>query len=78
MECGGVAQLGERQLCKLNVVGSIPSTSTKKEPHKRLPWMRERYISLIRQSELGRGRDTSRSPSEFRFGLPLMGMFLDN
>ena len=25
---GGVAQLGERQLCKLNVVGSIPSTST--------------------------------------------------
>lgn len=27
---GGVAQLGERQLCKLNVVGSIPSTSTSK------------------------------------------------
>ena len=31
MKCGGVAQLGERQLCKLNVVGSIPSTSTKRE-----------------------------------------------
>ena len=28
---GGVAQLGERQLCKLDVVGSIPSTSTKFE-----------------------------------------------
>ena len=25
---GGVAQLGERQLCKLDVVGSIPITST--------------------------------------------------
>ena len=26
---GGVAQLGERQLCKLDVAGSIPVTSTK-------------------------------------------------
>lgn len=26
--CGGVAQLGERQLCKLEVAGSIPVTST--------------------------------------------------
>ena len=25
---GAVAQLGERQLCKLDVVGSIPSSST--------------------------------------------------
>ena len=25
---GGIAQLGERQLCKLDVVGSIPSAST--------------------------------------------------
>lgn len=25
---GGVAQLGERQLCKLDVIGSIPFTST--------------------------------------------------
>lgn len=27
---GDVAQLGERQLCKLDVVGSIPSISTKR------------------------------------------------
>ncbi len=25
---GGVAQLGERELCKLEVIGSIPFTST--------------------------------------------------
>ncbi len=27
--CGAIAQLGERQLCKLDVVGSIPTGSTK-------------------------------------------------
>ena len=29
IDYGGVAQLGERELCKLEAVGSIPSTSTK-------------------------------------------------
>ena len=29
---GAVAQLGERELCKLEVVGSIPSSSTRKPP----------------------------------------------
>ena len=28
IQCGGVAQLGERLLCKQEVVGSIPITST--------------------------------------------------
>lgn len=27
-QCGGVAQLGEHQLCKLGVVGSMPIAST--------------------------------------------------
>lgn len=27
-ELGGLAQLGERQLCKLDVIGSIPISST--------------------------------------------------
>jgi hypothetical protein len=29
LEIGGVAQLGERLLCKQDVIGSIPFTSTK-------------------------------------------------
>ena len=32
---GGVAQLGERQLCKLEVIGSIPFTSTSWRPKLR-------------------------------------------
>ena len=37
-DCGGVAQLGERLLCKQEVVGSIPSASRSKRgalPHTR-------------------------------------------
>ena len=30
--CGAVAQLGERLLCKQEVVGSIPSSSTSQPP----------------------------------------------
>ena len=34
---GAVAQLGERLLCKQEVVGSIPSSSTSSTRHYRLP-----------------------------------------
>ena len=34
--CGDVAQLGERRLCKPEVVGSIPIISTKEEVVSRL------------------------------------------
>jgi hypothetical protein len=35
--CGAVAQLVERQLCKLDVVGSIPISSTRIQPGPRVP-----------------------------------------
>ena len=33
---GAVAQLGERELCKLEVVGSIPIGSTNRNPQDRI------------------------------------------
>ena len=33
---GALAQLGERQLCKLEVIGSIPIRSTRKDPGNRV------------------------------------------
>ena len=38
-EVGGIAQLGERLLCKQNVGGSIPSTSTKFRTNGRRKWL---------------------------------------
>ena len=38
---GGIAQLGERQLCKLDVAGSIPVASTK-HPEKSGNWFAKR------------------------------------
>jgi hypothetical protein len=41
---GGIAQLGERLLCKQEVVGSIPSASTINQEHERR--IRRRVRSL--------------------------------
>jgi hypothetical protein len=60
---GAIAQLGERLLCKQEVVGSIPSGSTRrrcksKPPTKQYSKTRSREF-LIRHARLfvGRGRD---------------------
>ena len=42
---GGIAQLGERLLCKQEVVGSIPSASTINQEHQRLKRRRVRSLT---------------------------------
>ena len=44
---GGVAQLGERLLCKQEVIGSIPFTSTNKYGNFRLEIEKESFIIFL-------------------------------
>ena len=46
---GAVAQLGERQLCKLDVVGSIPISSTRFFPMRLAPLKEAFFEKFIRR-----------------------------
>ena len=58
---GGVAQLGERQLCKLDVAGSIPVTSKNKNADLKGPLFYLEVLQLSRHALNGmsavKGRD---------------------